>query len=85
MLGCALTGHRLRFQADGTTMIWRCERCAESGSKQYASAADAARYARAFDREDRDDTGRRAPLIGMLPLRIWHRLSRGAAGRRSRR
>lgn len=34
------------------------------------AAEDAERYARAFDREDRDDLGRRAPLIGLLPLRI---------------
>jgi hypothetical protein len=33
-------------------------------------AEDAARYAAAFDREDREDRGRRAPLFGLLPLRI---------------
>jgi hypothetical protein len=37
--------------------------------KEYASAAEAARFARAFDREDRDDLGRRAPLVAGLPLR----------------
>lgn len=57
-------------------MRWRCERrCGVADEKAYSSARDAARYARAFDREDRDDLGRRAPLIGMLPLRIWRRLS----------
>ena len=53
-------------------MSWTCERCgALGGSKQYASDDEAAEFARAFDREDRDDLGRRAPLIGLLPLRVW--------------
>jgi len=46
-------------------------RCGAGGSKTYESAGDAARFARAFDREDREDLGRRAPLIGLLPLRLW--------------
>lgn len=57
-------------------MRWRCERCGDGGEKIYPSAAEAQRYARAFDREDREDLGRRAPLIGLLPLRIWRRLRR---------
>lgn len=53
-------------------MVWECERCGKrGGSKTYASAAEAQRYARALDREDRADLGRRAPLVGLLPLRIW--------------
>jgi hypothetical protein len=53
-------------------MRWSCERCgAAGGEKEYASAADAARFAAAFDREDRADLGRRAPLVGLLPLRLW--------------
>ena len=49
-------------------MLWTCERgCGAGGSKEYASAADAARYAAAFDREDRDELGRRAPLLGHVP------------------
>ena len=52
-------------------MSWSCERgCGSTGRKQYGSAADAIRYAQAFDREDREDLGRRAPLVGLLPLRI---------------
>ena len=39
--------------------------------KTYASAAEAAMYARAFNREDRSDLGRRAPLFALLPLRLW--------------
>jgi hypothetical protein len=67
---CRLLGHRPRFWSDGATMRWACARCGAGGAKTYASPADAARYARAFDREDREDLGRRAPLIGLLPLRI---------------
>jgi hypothetical protein len=53
-------------------MTWACERCGGAGgSKEYATPEEAARYARAFDREDRDDLGRRAPLVGLLPLRLW--------------
>jgi hypothetical protein len=70
MLACRVLGHRFRFSADGATMRWACARgCGAGGEKTYASPADAARYARAFDREDRDDLGRRAPLVAGLPLR----------------
>jgi hypothetical protein len=69
---CSLLGHRYRFRADGPTMTWTCDRCgAPGGSKTYATAEEAARYAAAFDREDRADLGRRAPLVGLLPLRLW--------------
>ena len=72
MLRCGIFGHRYRFAAEGDTMSWTCERCgAVGGSKQYTSADEAAQFAGAFDREDRSDLGRRAPLIGLLPLRIW--------------
>jgi hypothetical protein len=72
---CRLLGHRFRFAADGATMRWTCVRCSEGSSKEYASAADAARYAQAFDREDRDAVGRRTP-IGLLPLLVVRRLRR---------
>lgn len=72
MLRCRIVGHRYRFVANDDTMSWTCERCgAHGGSKQYATAEEATQFARGFDREDRDDLGRRAPLIGLLPLRIW--------------
>jgi len=52
-------------------MYWACQRnCGAGGSKRYASAEDASRYARGFDREDRVDLGRRAPLLGLFPLRL---------------
>ena len=58
-------------------MIWECSRgCGAGGRKTYPSTADAARYTRAFDREDRSDLGRRAPLIGMLPLRLYDTMRR---------
>jgi hypothetical protein len=75
VLRCRLLGHRFRFTSDGDTMRWTCQRgCGAGGSKRYASAEDARRYAAAFDREDRQDLGRRAPLIAGLPLRVWRAL-----------
>jgi hypothetical protein len=74
---CRVLGHRYRFAAEGARMTWRCARCgAAGGTKEYGNAAEAARYAAAFDREDRDDLGRRAPLVAGLPLRAL-RLVRG--------
>jgi hypothetical protein len=70
MLRCRLLGNRFRFSSDGETMRWRCQRgCGAGGSKRYGTAEDARRYAIAFDREDRQDIGRRAPL-GLTPLRL---------------
>jgi hypothetical protein len=72
MLSCRVFGHRYRFEADGATMRWTCERgCGAGGAKEYGSAEEAVRYAAAFDREDRSDVGRRAPPLGMFPLRVW--------------
>ena len=79
MRTCRLLGHAHRFEAQGRTMRWTCERCGEGGSKTYATPADAARYARAFDRRDADGVGKR-PLLSLLPL--W--LARKAGGRSSR-
>jgi hypothetical protein len=56
-------------------MRWSCARgCGAGGEKGYATAAEAARFARAFDREDREQLGRRAPLVGLFPLRLMHAL-----------
>jgi hypothetical protein len=80
-LGCRVLGHRYRFTSEGSTMRWACQRdCGASGSKRYATAAEADRYARAFDREDGRDLGRRAP-IGLLPMRLIRAL-RSRRGRR---
>lgn len=60
-------------------MHWECQRdCDAGGTKTYPSPAQASHYAAAFDREDRDELGRGAPLLGMFPLRIWHKLRRGS-------
>jgi hypothetical protein len=77
MLACRLLGHRPRFWTDGEVMHWSCERdCGFEGSKQYASPAEASRYAGTFDREDSDALGRR-PIIAMWPLR-WARRRKGS-------
>jgi hypothetical protein len=76
MLACRVFGHRYRFDADGNTMRWECIRgCGASGSKRYASAEQAARYAAAFDREDSEDVGRR-PLLSLLPVWMARRAGR---------
>lgn len=80
---CRISGHRFRFTADGDTMTWHCARdCGAGGAKRYPNAADAARYAAALDREDRVDLGRRAPLVGLLPLRLARFVRRAMAGTR---
>ena len=62
-------------------MRWTCARgCGAGGEKRYESAQHAARYARAFDREDRDDLGRR-PLLSLLPLGLARRARRDRGGR----
>jgi len=73
-------GHSLVFRADDTTMHWECRRgCAHAGgAKRYDSAEDARRYAAAFNRKDSADLGKRAPLIGLLPLRLFRGLRRSA-------
>jgi hypothetical protein len=75
MVACRVLGHRYRFTAEGSQMRWACARCGEGGEKRYDTAADAARYAAAFDREDRDAVGRRTPL-GLLPLALLRRFRR---------
>ena len=82
MLRCSVFGHRYRFSARGAVMRWECQRgCGAEGSKTYRSPAAARHYASAFDREDRDQLGRRAPLLGMFPLRIWHKIRQRAQRR----
>jgi hypothetical protein len=81
MLRCRVLGHRFRFSSEADTMRWSCQReCGAGGVKRYPTPEDAARYAGAFDREDREDRGRRAPMFGLLALRIARAL-RGRADR----
>jgi hypothetical protein len=76
-VACRLLGHQPLFRADGRTMRWACERCGQAaGTKEYDTAADAQRYASAFNRRDAADLGKRAPLIGLLPLRLWRSVRR---------
>lgn len=76
-LACQVFGHRPAFQTDGRTMRWACDRCGlGAGVKEYDTPADAQRYAVAFNRHGSDDLGKRAPLIGLLPLRLWRKFRR---------
>jgi Prophage protein (DUF1660) len=76
-VACRVFGHRPAFHTEGRTMRWACDRCGQGGGeKAYDTPEDARRYAAAFNRRDSDDLGKRAPLIGMLPLRLWRRLRR---------
>lgn len=73
-VSCRVLGHRYRFRADGSRLVWACERgCGAGGHKTYRTAAAAARYAAAFDKEDRADFRRRSPLVALLTLRLWQR------------
>ncbi len=72
MLACRVLGHRFRFSSEGDTMRWQCQRgCGAGGSKRYETAEDASLFAGAFDREDREDLGRRAPFLALFPLRLF--------------
>lgn len=73
---CTVFGHDYGFTANGPVMRWQCRRgCDVGGTKTYATPEAATRYATAFNRRDSEDLGRRAPLIGLLPLRLWRRMS----------
>jgi hypothetical protein len=62
-------------------MRWACARdCGAGGEKSYDSAERATRFAQAFDREDRDDVGRR-PLLSLLPLGLARRGRHAGRGR----
>ncbi len=74
VLTCTVFGHRYRFRAEGPVLVWECQRsCGAAGQKEYPSADRAQVMAAALDREDQADIGRRAPLLGMFPLRLLHR------------
>jgi hypothetical protein len=77
MVACRLLGHRYRFSSDGPMMRWQCQRgCGAGGEKEYETSADAARFASAFDREDRDAIYRGRGMLSVMPLRLLHRLRR---------
>ena len=71
-----LLGHRVRFWAEGSTHALGVRaRMRSRGRNRYASAADARRYARAFECRDSDDLGRR-PTLSLLPLWLGRRGNR---------
>jgi hypothetical protein len=73
---CRILGHDPQFRADGSTLRWECRRgCGDGGAKRYDRPEDTARYAAAFNRRDSEDLGKRAPLLGLLPLRLWRLFS----------
>ncbi|EID08785.1 DUF1660 family phage protein [Mycolicibacterium phlei] len=77
-LACKVFGHDPTFEAHEATMRWACARCGQArGEKRYPTAAEAQRYAAAFNKRDSADLGKRAPLLGLLPLRLWRALRRG--------
>jgi hypothetical protein len=58
-------------------MVWKCQRgCGPARSKLYSSPEKASHFAVVLDHEDQVDLGRRAPLFGLFPLRVWHALRR---------
>jgi hypothetical protein len=76
VLACRILGHRFRFGAEGDVMRWECARgCGAAGRKRYPTAAEAARYARAFDRSDTEALGKR-PLLSLLPMALARRAAR---------
>jgi hypothetical protein len=78
-LACRALGHRWRFSAQARTLRWDCDRCgAAGGRKEYERAADAQRYAHAFEREPQ--RGERRFLLGALPLWLWRRIGRRSQG-----
>lgn len=84
-LRCRALKHHFRFSTDGPVMRWHCTRCPEAGEKRYGSAGDAARYARAFDLEPWHEQARRAPLLGMFPVRLARVIRQALVKRRARR
>jgi hypothetical protein len=75
MLGCRVLGHRYRFTSSGRVMTWTCARgCGAEGQKVYDTPDDAARFARAFDKEDRRAVTSH-PTLTMVPLWAFRKLT----------
>ena len=70
-LRCRVWGHGFVFRAEADQMLWSCTRCSAGDSKRYGTAAEAARLAAALNVRATTDLGKRAPLVGLLPLRLW--------------
>jgi hypothetical protein len=68
MLACRVLGHQIHFRADAQTLRWSCLRaCGERGEKTYETAAEAQRFAAAFNTKDSDKVGHH-PTFSTLPL-----------------
>ena len=80
-LSCRLLDHRHRFRSEGAATTWACERgCGPAAPRSTPRPAPAAHYAAAFDRPASGDLGRKAPLLGMFPLRVWRWLRQRREG-----
>ena len=76
MLACRVMGHRWRFSSRGSRdALGLRARLRRGRDKRYGTAEEAARYARAFDREDTQDLGKR-PTLSTLPLWLARRAAR---------
>ncbi len=73
---CRLLGHKFVFRAEADLMVWECSRCGAWSSKRYPTSDEAARFAKVLNVRATDELGKRAPLVGLLPLRVWRRLRR---------
>lgn len=63
---CRVFGCKWRFWNEGPELHRSCERCGTTAAKRYASAEQAARYARHLDREPRQPVGFFGILSGTL-------------------
>ena len=70
---CRVFGHDFVFRTMDNQMLWECSRCPAGADKTYATAVEAQRLAKAFNVRDNADLGKRAPLIGLFPLRLWRK------------
>ncbi len=68
---CRVLGHRFVFRAAAEQMVWSCTRCAAGSSRRYSTPAEAARFSEALNVRATTDLGKRAPIVGLLPLRVW--------------
>jgi hypothetical protein len=72
-VSCRVFGHRFLFTSEDQRMVWQCSRCGAGDAKDYPTPAEAGRFANALDVRSTDSLGKRAPLVGLLPLRGWRR------------
>ena len=76
-LACRVFGHDFVFRAEDKQLVWGCSRCPAGDAKGYSTPAEAQRLADVFNVRDNKDLGKRAPLIGLFPLRLWRKFRSG--------